>query len=268
MEDSTARIFGFDLADSLTSGEAIASVTSAIVMWKGNVADDPTPAVHLIGVPQFSGTKVSQLVSWVGAVGSPSQLPGDPLGILIGNIYALQFGAATNQSQVILPWARITIDKNYGPNIAYADGSAPSTAEIVTLPTPALNYILPTLGDHAQQDFPAIDQGEQRLFGFDFSPILSPNETILMAAALLIVESGDDAAVILDPLARFVGMPAISGSIAQQMIGLPPSPLLVPSDPEFPDLRGVTYILSMAVTTSSSQAIGTWARLRVGALYG
>ncbi len=251
VQDNSAQVFGFDLAPTLTLGETLNAATAGLILENG-VDDDP--AAHLVQGSQLAGTQITQMLRW-----------GDPLGTLTGNTYAFFAQARTSTGQIIIPWARITVDRSYGlptfPGSGVIKGS-----QVLVIRTPAPLFILPTDGGHALRDFPEIDQGEQRFLGFEFSPLLSPGETLVSGAAALTVIAGKDPTIDLDPMAYFIGTPQFPGSSGQQLISIPPiTPISRP--PMIPDLRGVVYALSLYVKTSFGQNIGTWSRLRVRSFY-
>jgi hypothetical protein len=252
VQDNSAQVFGFDLAPTLTSGETVNAATTGVILENGV---DDSPTAHLVQGSQLSGTQITQMLRW-----------GDPLGELTGNTYAFFAQARTSTGQIIIPWARITVDRSYG-RATFPGSGVVTGSQVSVIRTPSPAFVLPTDGGYAWRDFPEIDQGEQRFFGFEFSPLLSPGEILVSGDAALTVIDGKDPAVDLNPMAYFIGTPQFSGSAAQQLISIPPiTPISRP--PMVPDLRGVVYALSLYVKTSFGQNIGTWSRLRVRAFYG
>ena len=115
--------------------------------------------------------------------------------------------------------------------------------------------MLPTnLGGYVGQDLPTANQGEALSYGFDFSPALSPDETISSGAALLQLLEGTDQAVIDSPIAYNTGAVVIDGSTIAQLLTWPGGSNLV----------GNVYALYLSILTSRGQAIAAWARIVMG----
>ncbi len=238
-ENQSARLLGFDLANLLEDGEAITAVTSRLRVMVP--ADDPLPADHLPVSPQFDGSLVNQLVSF-----------NDPQDLLLGNTYSLIF-TVTTTDRVLLPWARFQIIQGYGIT-AYPGGSPAADATSLILPAPHLDYTVPTLlGGYAGVDFPTATQGETLLYGFDFSPALSPGETIDSAAAYLALFSGDDDAVLNDPNVYDSGSPVITDAVVQQKLVWPGGVALTAN----------VYVLQLTAVTSEHQSLAAKARINV-----
>ena len=128
-------------------------------------------------------------------------------------------------------------------------------AQSITLTAAPLFYTLPTLtGGYVGQDLPAANQGEQINYGFDFSPALSPGETIASAQLFLSLIDGIDAAVTASPTAYAVSGPSISGGVVTQMLAWPGGAGLV----------GNIYGFQLTAVTSFNQSLPAWARIRIG----
>lgn len=239
-ENQSARILGFDMANLLRADETIAAVTSRLRVL--DPADDPTPADHLPVVPQFDGTLVNQLVSF-----------NDPTDTRLGVVYALSFNVTTSLARIMTPWARLRIVQGYGIT-TYPGGSPPASAASVTLPAPYLDYTVPTLlGGYAGVDFPTANQSEALFYGFDFSPALSPGETIVSATSYLGLFSGIDTAVLNDPQAYDTGSIEIDGPLVERMLTWPGGS----------SLTGNTYVLQLTAVTSKNQSLAAKARINV-----
>lgn len=239
-ENQSARILGFDLAGLLAEGETIASITSRLRI--ADPALDPLPATHLPVAPQFSGALVNQMVSF-----------NDPADMLLGNVYALSFNITTS-SRLLIPWARFQIIQGYGVT-SYTGGSPPAGATSLILPAPSLEYTMPIiLGGYAGIDFPAANQSEALFYGFDFSPALSPGETIDEAASYLGLWAGDDNAVLNDPHAYDSGSIVINGPIVQRKLVWPGGSALTAN----------VYILQLTAITSFNQSLAAKARIVIG----
>jgi hypothetical protein len=245
-EDGATRLLGYDISATLASGETISGVTSSLALLYGSdLAVQNNPQARFVGNPATSGSDVTQACAFI-----------DPLGSLVGNVYRLSLAATTSLGQVIIPWARITIQVGYGI-AAQITNMPPLKAQIIVLPSPGPKFTVPTLGGYAGQDLPVADQGEARLYGFDLSPALSAGEIVQSAAFALISEFDQDGlppdlVIANNPSAYFAGSSIISGSVAQQMVAWPFA---------VPPIVGNAYILSLVATTSFNQAIETWSRV-------
>lgn len=239
-ENQAARILGFDLTSLLVDGEAISAITSRLRI--ADPALDPLPADHLPVAPQFDGGLVNQLVSF-----------NDPTDMLLGNTYALSFNVTTT-ARLLTPWARFQIIQGYGIT-SYAGGSPPASATSLVLPAPHLEYTMPTiLGGYVGLDFPVANQSEALFYGFDFSPALSPGETIASAASYLGLWAGEDDAVLNDPHAYDSGSPVITGAVVQQKLVWPGGSTLTAN----------VYVLQLTATTSFNQSLAAKARIVIG----
>jgi hypothetical protein len=252
VDNNAGQIYGYDLASTLPQGSSIAVVRSGMILESGI---DDFPRNHLIGDPEINGTSVTQLLFW-----------GDPPGHFVGNTYVFYLAARTSIGEVIIPWARISVERGFG-NSAFIGGASPLAANVFIIPMPGPLFTLPTVGGYSLMDFPDMDQGEQRLCGFDFASLLSPDEVISAVTVSLTVLSGSDPTVDQNPVAYFSGSPIFSGSTAQQLVAIPPVADLLGMPPQQPDLRGVTYAFAISARTSFSQAIVTWSHLRVRSFY-
>jgi hypothetical protein len=251
IEYGATRFLGYDLSATLAIGEIISSATSSMILLQGD--DTPVrnnPQVHFSGNPSILGTDITQACVFL-----------DPTGVLVGNVYALLISATTSFNQIIVPWARISIQAGYGfpPQLT---NMPPGTARLTILPAPGPKFTLPTDGGYAGQDFPVADLGEARLYGFDLSPTLSPGEIIQIATFALLSEQDEDgvptdSVVANNANAYFTGSPILSGGMAQQMISWPIAA---------PSITGNSYILSLIAQTSLNQAIETWSRIAIESL--
>lgn len=240
-QNQSARILGFDLTNLLDTDETITAVTSRLRI--ADPALDPQPATHLPVAPQFSGDLVNQMVSF-----------DDPADMLLGNIYALSFSATTSAGRVLLPWARFQIIPGYGIT-SYTGGSPPASAQSLVLPAPHLFYTIPTLlGGYCGVDYPTANQGETLVYGMDFSPALSPGETIISQASYLALFEGTDTAVLNDPQAYSSGVPIAAGAIVSQTLAWPGGSALSAN----------VYVLQLTAVTSFSQSLAAKARITVG----
>src|SRR5271166_2554380 len=105
------------------------------------------------------------------------------------------------------------------------------------------------------QAFPIGQDGETRVRGFDLAATLAPGETIVsVGSAALASVAGTDAALGLNPLARFIGTPEFSGTQIFQWVSF--------YDPQA-SLVGNVYTLAIAATTSLGQTIIPWAQLQL-----
>lgn len=241
-EDQAGRVLAADLSAVLGDDETITAVTSRLRTLSGT---DALPATHLPVDPRISGSRVSQLVVF-----------DDPAEFLIGNRYALSFSATTSEGRIIVPWARFQIIRGYGLT-GYPGGSPAAAVRSTVLTVPAPYFTLTTMmGGYAGQDFPTANQGETMAYGFDFTPALSPGETISTAASFLALVSGTDQAVTDDPDAYDSGAAAISGNVVTQMLAWPGGAALV----------GNVYALNLRAVTSQNQSLAAWARIFIGAI--
>lgn len=239
-ENQSARILGFDMANLLRADETIAAVTSRLRVL--DPADDPTPADHLPVGPQFDGALVNQLVSF-----------NDPTDTRLGVVYALGFNVTTSLARIMTPWARFQIIQGYGIT-TYPGGSPPASAKSLIMPAPSYDYRVPTLlGGYAGVDFPTANQSEALFYGFDFSPALSPGETIDSATSYLGVFSGDDIAVANDPQVYDTGSIQIDGPVVERMLTWPGGSTLT----------GNAYVLQLTAVTSKHQSLAAKARIIV-----
>lgn len=240
-QNQAARILGFDLANLLDAGETITAVTSRLRI--ADPALDPLPATHLPVDPQFSGSLVNQMVSF-----------NDPADMLLGNVYALSFSVTTSVGRVMLPWARFQIIPGYGIT-SYSGGSPPDSATSLVLPAPRLFYTIPTLlGGYCGVDYPSANQGETLIYGMDFSPALSPGETIINQASFLALFEGTDTAVLNDPHAYNSADPTAAGAIVSQKLAWPAGVMLSAN----------VYVLQLTAITSLSQSLAAKARITIG----
>jgi len=243
-QDGETRVRGYDLAKTLSSGEAITVVTSKLVLVDGvDEQLDLDQTARFIGGPEFSGTQVFQACSF-----------NDPFNVLAENTYRLGISATTSLGQVIMPWAELELERVFGVPSA-PSLPPPANAEIVLLPAPRTKSVLPVTAGYALQDFPTVDQGETRLLGFDVSSALSPSETISGAAFFLTLIGGQDTTLNGNPTTYFNGVPSVSGAVAQQMVAIP-----TPAQ----SLTGNIYALSASISTSFNQQIAIWARVNIG----
>ena len=243
-EDGAARVLGFDLGNLLVSTEGIISVTSALVCTDGT--DSPlasNPAGRFIGPPTTAQNFVTQGIVFNDAIGS-----------LVGNEYALGFSVVTTLGKTIMPWARFRLGRGYGAPTVPASAPPPPVFSTFVLPIPPVKIVLSSGGGYAGQDFTEADAGEKWAYGFDLSPALSVGETILSVVFALTLTRGTDTPLSLNPVARFVGAPVISGNTVTQFVAWPP-PL--------PDLRGNHYVLNGTASTSLNQSISTWSRIAI-----
>lgn len=239
-EDLSGRVLAVDLAALLGEDETITAVTSRLRTLAGT---DDLPATHLPVGPTISGARVGQLVVF-----------DDPAFYLLGNRYALSFSATTSDARVLVPWARFQVTQGFGLT-GYTGGTPGASVRSTVLKVPGLYYTLSvTTGGYAGQDFPTANQGESLAYGFDFTPALSPDETISTAASFLALVEGTDQAVTDSPTAYASGAAAISGNIVSQLLAWPGGSALV----------GNIYALNLVAVTSSGQSLGAWARIVIG----
>lgn len=239
-EDLSGRVLAVDLSALLGADETITAVTARLRTLSG--ADD-LPATHLPTAPTISGARVGQLVVF-----------DDPAFYLLGNRYALSFSATTSESRVLVPWARFQVTQGFGLT-GYAGATPGASVRSTVLKAPGLYYTLPvTTGGYAGQDFPTANQGETLAYGVDFTPALSPDETISSAASVLALVSGTDQAVTASPTAYASGATVISGNIVSQMLVWPGGSALV----------GNVYALNLRALTVSGQSLAAWARIVIG----
>lgn len=240
-EDQAGRVLAFDLSALLDEDETITAVVSRLRTLSGV---DALPATHLPVAPQFSGARVSQLVVF-----------DDPAEALIGNRYALSISAATSAGRILMPWARFEVTRGFGLT-GYAGGTPSAATRSLVLKVPGLYYTLTVMaGGYAGQDFPVANQGELLAYGLDFTPALSPGETISTAASFLSLLSGADQAVTDSPEAYDNASPAtIAGPIVSQKLTWPGGSALV----------GNIYALYLRAVTSRGQSLAAWARIFVG----
>lgn len=248
-QDNSQRLLGFDLAAALQPGEIPELALPFLTCVYGSdpqLALDPNARfVGDTGGPcEINGTQVAQGLVF-----------NDPTEALVGNRYAFGIAATTQLLQTFRPWAYFTLEP--GTTVLSFPGIVSNAAQVISLPTPGPKFTLPTLGGYADQGFPTANQGEQLLYGFDFSPALSPGETIGAAQAALSLLAGTDAVVSGNPLAYFVGQPVIAGNICQQMIAWPTTA---------PPLGGNLYRLDLVAKTSFNQAIATWSTINIGVM--
>jgi len=246
-EDGQTRQLGYDLASTLSEGEIIIGVGTAVLtcVQGADSALSRDPSARFSGLAQFSGTQISQAVSF-----------NDATNALAGNLYTLMVPAATSFGQILGVWAYLRVEIGFGVPIV-PGMPPPASSEIVILPTPPQKFILPTVGGYAGQDFPTVDQGETRLFGFDISSALSPQETITAATFTLTLLSGTDETIAGASEANFFGPPTITGGVVQQLVAFP-QPL--------PYLLNNLYALGMSATTSFNQQILAWGRVTIGSM--
>ncbi len=245
VEDGASRILGFDLAGTLANTEIITSiVTTTLALLDGlDPALDLDPNARFIGTTSWLGTNTTQGVSFA-----------DATNVLAGNVYKLTTAAATSRGQVIAPWARIVLQAGHGyPSVP--TGGPPNTAQVTILPVSSPKFTLPSSGGYAGQDFPTINQGETRFFGFDLSPALSVTEEITSASFALTVEEGDDPIIAGNPAAYLSGSSVTMSGTIEQLIAWP-----VP----LPVLTGSIYVLNVVALTNFNQAIEAWARITIG----
>jgi hypothetical protein len=151
------------------------------------------------------------------------------------------------------PWARFQIIQGYGVT-SYAGGTPPAATTSLILPAPFLDYTVPTLlGAYSGVDFPTVNQSEALFFGLDFSPALSPGETISSASSYLALFSGTDTAVLNDPHAYDSGSIVIVGPIVQRKLAWPGGSALT----------GNVYVLALTAVTSAHQSLAAKARINV-----
>lgn len=244
IEDGSSRALGFDLTATLVLGETLLSSIAALVCLEGeDAALSLNPAARFLATPQISGAVVTQGTSF-----------NDPEELVAGNLYALSLAATTSLGQVISPWARFSVAEGYGASVAAVSGPT-AAAQVIVLPTPGPKFIVPVLSGYAGQDFPVATPGEKRLYGFDFSPALSPNEIVRGAAASLTLDIGTDAALAANGSLYFAAAPQISGAVVQQMVAWPSI---------LPSLAGNTYVLGISIVTAFNQFIAAWSRITIG----
>jgi len=256
-EDGQSRQMGYDLTFILGEGETIIAVGTAVLtcVQGTDSALELNPAARFLGSAQFSGTQISQAVSF-----------NDSANVLAGNLYTLTIPAATSFGQIIGVWTYLPLEIGFGfvPLVGgdfssdfssdFTGGAAPPGTGVI-LSVPPRKFILPTPGGYALQYFPTVDQGETRLFGFDISSALSPHETITSATFSLTLLSGTDETIAEANEAYFFGPPTITGGVVQQLVAFP-RPL--------PYLLNNLYALGMSATTSLNQQIPGWARVSIG----
>lgn len=238
-ENQSARLLGFDMANLLQTGETITAVTSRLRI--ANPADDNLPATHLPVGPQANDTLVNQLVSF-----------NDPADMLLGNVYSLVL-TVTTTDRILTPWARFQIIQGYGVT-GYPGGSPAASALSLVLPAPYLDYTVPILlGGYCGVDFPTANQSEALFYGMNFSPALSPGETITSATSYLALFSGDDNAVLNNPQAYDSGSPVITDAVVQQKLVWPGGSALTAN----------VYVLQLTAVTSNNQSLAAKARINV-----
>lgn len=239
-ENQSARILGFDMANLLAEDETITAVTSRLRVL--DPEDDPTPADHLPVSPQYSGALVNQMVSF-----------NDPADMRLGVVYTLSFSVTTSLGQVMTPWARFQVIQGYGVT-SYGGGSPPAAATSLILPAPFLDYTVPSLlGAYAGVDFPSANQGETLIYGIDFSPALSPGETISSTASYLGIFSGSDSAVENDPHAYDSGSMTTDDAVVQRKLAWPGGS----------NLTANVYVLQLTAVTSKNQSLAAKARINI-----
>jgi hypothetical protein len=252
IDNNSGQIYGFDLAATLPPDTGITAAQANVILESGT---DDTPASHLIGETEVSGASVTQMLFW-----------GDPPTHFVGNKYVFYVVARTNAGEIIIPWARIAVEKGFGAS-AFTGAASPLAANVFVIPMPAPLFTLPSLGGYSLQDFPDIDQGERRICGLDFASLLSPGEDVVNANVSLTVITGSDPTVAQNPMAYFPSSPTFSGAVVQQLIAIPPLATLLSMVPQYPDLRGVVYAFAISARTSFGQAINAWSRLRIRSFY-
>ncbi len=252
VDANTGQIFGYDLAATLPAGSSVVAAQSGMILEYGF---DDIPRSHLIGSPEVTPTSITQMLFF-----------GNPPSHFAGNKYVFYVIARTDIAEVIIPWARIAVEKGFGDS-AFIGAASPLAANVFVIPMPGPLFTLPSFGGFSLQDLPDMDQGEARVCGLDFSPLLSPGEDVANGNVSLTVISGTDATVAQNPVAYFSGSPTFSGSVVQQLVVIPPIASLLGMPPQVPDLRGVTYAFAISARTTFGQAINAWSRLRVRSFY-
>jgi hypothetical protein len=109
------------------------------------------------------------------------------------------------------------------------------------------------------RDFPAFEDNQSRVLGFDLTEVLAAGERASSATASLLVWQGLDPTLANNPAARFIGTALVNGNVVTQGIVL---------DDPLSTLVGNTYALQLSTVTSLGQTIAPWARFQVTQSYG
>jgi hypothetical protein len=109
------------------------------------------------------------------------------------------------------------------------------------------------------RDFPAFEDNQSRVLGFDLTAVLAEGEIVNSATSSLLVWKGTDAVLANNPTARFIGTTLVNNNVVTQGIIL--------NDP-LSTLVGNTYALQLAALTSLGQTISPWARFTVTQSFG
>jgi hypothetical protein len=109
------------------------------------------------------------------------------------------------------------------------------------------------------RDFPAFEDNQSRVLGFDLTAVLAEGEIVNSATSSLLVWKGADGVLANNPIGRFIGPALVNGNVVTQGIVL--------NDP-LSTLVGNTYALQLAALTSLGQTISPWARFTVTQSFG
>lgn len=114
---------------------------------------------------------------------------------------------------------------------------------------------------YAGIDFPDFEDGATKLLGFDLGLVLdlADGEIITALTSTLICIEGTDAALALDPDARFSGNASILGGPIMQGLVF---------DDAVGDLIGNAYAFGFYATTNLGQIFAPWAQFWIGEGYG
>jgi hypothetical protein len=104
------------------------------------------------------------------------------------------------------------------------------------------------------RDFPAFEDNQSRVLGFDLTAVLAEGEIVNSVTSSLLVWKGADGVLANNPIGRFIGPALVNGNVVTQGIVL--------NDP-LSTLVGNTYALQLAALTSLGQTISPWARFTV-----